>query len=109
MSSQAEQATAGIDVTREAGIVLVRDGQDSWLCLADRYDSVIADMRDEEGTTPAEAYGLLCERVVGRGSPVASINGTSRDSKAGTAADLVTRAVDAGLIDADEAASYAVA
>ena len=66
MSSQAEQATAGIDVTREAGIVLVRDGQDSWLCLADRYDSVIADMRDEEGTTPAEAYGLLCERVVGR-------------------------------------------
>ncbi len=113
ITNQAEQVTAGIDVTREAGVVLIRDGQDSWLCLADRYDEVLEDMREDAplagDAAAAEVYGLLCARVVGRGSPVASINGTSRDSKAGTAAELVTRAVRAGLIDAEEAASYAAA
>lgn len=101
MENVYEMAVRGLDVVRKAGMVRVRDGEDTWLCRARAWRAAeialasrTADDSDESGS---EAYGLLCGKVRNIG-PIASINGTSK----GQYETLVREAYEAELIDADD-------
>lgn len=98
-----EQATDGLNVTSDRGVVLVRDGQTQWLCEEDAWDEMRAalkalppypDANGERGSW--HAYAELCEEVggtiVGTGS-----NGQGTDAEQ---AALVRRAVAAELLNA---------
>lgn len=96
--NRAEQATAGLDVTAADGVVMVRDGMDTWLCEETEYDAAVEYLEglrplpndDDDGG--ALAYTALCEHV---GGAVASIIGACH----GDWRALVARAIEAGLID----------
>ncbi len=98
--NRAQQATHALKVDRADGIVRVRDGVDQWLAHHIDYDHAIERLSklapiDDDG----EAYTELCDMV---SETVASVVGMSR----GNWRDLVTRALAADLIDADDARAF---
>lgn len=104
MATMADVAVKGLDVLAAAGIVRVRDGEDTWLATEIAWDEAVRDLSDREASDDADAshaYTLLCRKVA---SPIASINGTSR----GEIAPMVRRAYAAELIDADDAKAFGV-
>jgi hypothetical protein len=107
MTTMASAAIQGLNVTCRNGIVRVRDGQDTWLCTAAAWDAAVAKLdakpADSDDENGAEAYGALCSEVA---DPVATAIGGCR----GEWRALVRRAIEAGLVDADDAARlYGVA
>lgn len=106
MATMADVAVKGLDVLAAAGIVRVRDGEDTWLATEIAWDEAVRDLSDREASDDADAshaYTLLCRKVASE-SPIASINGTSR----GEIAHMVRRAYAAELIDADDAKAFGV-
>jgi hypothetical protein len=98
-----EQATEGLTVAREHGIVSVYDGQDQWLCREYAWDDASVELGrmpaldSGEDSDEAEAYDRLCRTVAG---PICSTIGTDRGD-VDALADLARRAIGAGLIDED--------
>jgi len=104
-TTMAKLATRGLNVTREAGLVLVDDGQTQWLCEAADYDEAVASLASEtvelDGMDSVElqdkeaaAYAELCDRIAG---PVAATGGNGQGELEEKAA-LVRRAVAAGML-----------
>lgn len=97
-----DAAVGGLDVTARAGVVRVRDGQDTWLCTQDAWTAVAEQLTAREQQSwdmgGAEAYSLLCRKVASL-SPIASINGTTR----GDVQSLIEAAYDAEMIDCEDA------
>lgn len=75
----AEQAVDKLDVVRQAGIVRVRDGNDTWLCRAAAWDAAYSGLETrppiagDEGIS--DAYTALCGAVA---APIASLIGSNR-------------------------------
>lgn len=107
-----QQAIDGLgDLPYGGGVVVVRDGHTYWLCSEAAWDHARDVMRgeaplpDDEGG--AEAYTELC-RLISRRSAVAAVDGGSTHGAPGEQADLVARALEAGIIDADLARGMGV-
>ena len=108
-TTKATLATKGLDVTREAGLVLVSDGQTQWLCEETAYDAAVESLSSEtveldgmdavdRQELEADAYAELCDRVAG---PVVS-NGGNGQGEPEEKASLVRRAVAAGMLAEDD-------
>lgn len=82
-----EQATEGLDITTDGGVVRVQDGNDTWLCTGKAWAeartqlSVQAALEDDEdGPTGAMlAYAALCRAVDG---PVLTCIGSDKGTEA---------------------------
>jgi len=108
-TTKATLATKGLDVTREAGLVLVNDGQTQWLCEAAAYDEAVASLAREEveldgldsierQELEADAYAELCDAVSG----VVATNGGNGQGEPEELEAMVRRAVEAGLVSEDD-------
>lgn len=104
-----QQATDGLRITRDGGVVQVDDGQDRWLCLQEAWEEQREAMTaqdpyadEEEGTWLA--YGDLCSATA---APTISRVGT--DSGTDTQLQsLATAALAVELITQEEASEYGV-
>jgi hypothetical protein len=95
-----EQAVSGdLLVVQGKSVVMVDDGQDTWLADRAAYDVAKANLAgltpvsDDDGEGEALAYGQLCSAVAG---PIVTLIGSPRGSAA-ERAELVRRAVAEGL------------
>ena len=101
--NRSEQSVEGLTVRKAGDVILVNDGDDTWLCRAEEWMHahstlrelpIVDDDPDESGC--CAAYNELCQQVA---PPIASVIGHSR----GDYPALVRDAVAAGLLDADDA------
>lgn len=106
--SRYESAVDGILVRRRRGIVVVLDGEDTWVAPQAAYEAVEAEMstqpasEDDEDGMPGHAqdYAELCRRVARAGVVVSTIGDSTGTSDAERRA-LVRAAVTVGVLPAD--------
>ncbi|MFH1568987.1 MAG: hypothetical protein ABIL09_13405 [Gemmatimonadota bacterium] len=97
-----EQAVEGLDIARKSGLVRVRDGHTTWVCLRSAYEQAQMDLseqdEDPEDEAGGEAYSALCSAITG---PTIVGDGCELGTREERQA-LARRAVQEGLLDADE-------
>lgn len=101
-------AVDGIVVRRRGGIVVVLDGEDTWVVPRATYESVEAEMgalpasADDEDGMPGHVqdYAELCRRVAAAGLVVSTVGQSTGRSDAERGA-LVRAAVVQGLVAED--------
>lgn len=98
----ADEATVGLRISKQSGLVLVNDGEDRWICRLPEWQAALEKLGAKPATEDddtSEAYTQLCHAVKG---DVASWIGTNR----GNWEPLVREAFLAGLIDEDDVRGY---
>ena len=97
---------AGIDVETVDGVVRVRDGVDTWLCLESGWDAMVERVRDGEiirgmpsdEQAHAEIYSAVCAAVRGAVLSVAGSNrGTPEEQRQLAIAAALAWGIDPGL------------